>query len=351
MHKRVFAKSNMRKRSSGSPEKRQTGFVLRALFLNILILSFVFSACGESKQAADTKGTAQPAQAASGDPVELDGRAGEGGRITITDPLQTQVLPENASENNAGTAAADMSFVSDGYVSVCYDGPSEKVQLQITNPDGTVCPYPLKIGSFEAFPLTAGDGTYQLNVLENISGDKYAIILSEVFDVTLDNEFSPFLYPNEYVQFTQDSTVMQKGISFSDESSDDLDYVRRIYDYVINTIGYDFELAMSAPTNYIPDVEATLESGMGICFDYAAVMSAFCRSQGIPTRLEVGYAGESYHAWISVYLQEQGWVDDMIEFDGNTWTLMDPTLRASNDKDAVKEFMGDGSSYMVKYYY
>ena len=98
-------------------------------------------------------------------------------------------------------------------------------------------------------------------------------------------------------------------------------------------------------------MDETLKSGKGICFDYAALMSAMLRSQRIPVRLEVGYVGEIYHAWISCYIEDVGWVDDIIEFDGKNWSLMDPTLAANNDKDSTKEYIGDKSRYIVKYSY
>ena len=94
-----------------------------------------------------------------------------------------------------------------------------------------------------------------------------------------------------------------------------------------------------------------MASKKGICFDYASLMAAMLRSQGIPTKLEVGYSGQAYHAWISVYLQETGWVDGIISFDGKDWTLMDPTLAAGNDRASVKKYIGDGSHYTVKYTY
>ena len=94
-----------------------------------------------------------------------------------------------------------------------------------------------------------------------------------------------------------------------------------------------------------------MEAGTGICFDYASLMTALLRSQHIPTKLEVGYSGEAYHAWISVYLDEVGWVDNIIEFDGKDWSLMDPTLAASNSADSVKKYFGDGSNCTVKYSY
>lgn len=73
----------------------------------------------------------------------------------------------------------------------------------------------------------------------------------------------------------------------------------------------------------------------GICFDYASVMTTMLRSQRIPTRLEIGYAGENYHAWISTYIKDIGWVNGIIEFNGTSWTLMDPTY-ASTSKSPEK---------------
>ena len=102
---------------------------------------------------------------------------------------------------------------------------------------------------------------------------------------------------------------------------------------------------------YLPNVDDTLKSGKGICFDYAALMSAMLRSQRIPTKLEVGYAGEVYHAWISVYLTGTGWIDDIIEFDGQSWSLMDPTFAASSSSSGLKKYIGDGSNYVLKYSY
>ena len=98
-------------------------------------------------------------------------------------------------------------------------------------------------------------------------------------------------------------------------------------------------------------MDEVLSTKTGICLDYAALMTTMLRSQRIPTRMEIGYAGTAYHAWLSTYIEDVGWVNGMIEFDGNEWSLMDPTF-ASNTKDkTLKEFIGDGSNYSVKYIY
>ena len=79
-----------------------------------------------------------------------------------------------------------------------------------------------------------------------------------------------------------------------------------------------------------------MKTGKGICFDYASLMAALLRSQGIPTKLVVGYSGDAYHAWISVYLDEIGWVDKIIEFDGKSWSLIDPTPVSYTHLDVYK---------------
>ena len=105
------------------------------------------------------------------------------------------------------------------------------------------------------------------------------------------------------------------------------------------------------PTGYTSDVDAILASGTGICLDYAAVMASMLRSQRIPTRLEVGYAQDAYHAWISTYVEDQGWVNGMIHFDGKNWSIMDPTFAANAGEKELKSFIGDGKNYVTKYIY
>ena len=163
--------------------------------------------------------------------------------------------------------------------------------------------------------------------------------------------FSPFLYPNQYVNFTADSKVVAKGQELAEGASSDLEVITRIYDYITQNITYDYDKASDPPTGYTSDVDAILASGTGICLDYAAVMASMLRSQRIPTRLEVGYAQDAYHAWISVYTADTGWLNGIIEFDGNVWTLVDPTFGANTDDKTLKKFIGDGSNYILQKMY
>lgn len=249
-------------------------------------------------------------------------------------------------------ASIDASNTSQGYVMVKYNGANEKVKLQITCPDQSCYTYLISDrGAYDTFPLTAENGSYTLQVLENVAGDTYTVSLTQSINVSIEDEFLPFLYPNQYVNFHADSQAVSKGSDLAKDTYSDLDVVQNIYNYVIKNISYDTEKAQNVSYGYVPDVDDTLSSKKGICFDYAALMTSMLRSQNIPTKLEVGYSGDAYHAWISTYIDDKGWVDDIIQFDGDTWQIMDPTLAATNDSAAVKKYVGDGSHYVVKYTY
>lgn len=269
-------------------------------------------------------------------------------------PESLNVLVPTASGTSVygnDIVSIDASNASEGYVMVQYSGSVSKIKLQITNPDGTIYTYAMTAGGYLTFPLSGGNGYYQLDVLENVDADLYALAFSQGIDVSVKDEFIPFLYPNQYVWFTADSAAIAKGEEISGESTTDLNYIENVYNFVTQNISYDNEKAANIATDYIPNIDDTLSSGKGICFDYASLMSAMLRSQGIPTKLVVGYSGPAYHAWISTYIEDVGWVDKIIEFDGQNWTLLDPTLAANNDSSAVSEYIGDGSNYTVKYSY
>jgi len=245
----------------------------------------------------------------------------------------------------------DVSNQSKGYIMVNYQGSNEKIKLQITTPGGV--PYTYLVTSYNqwvTYPLPGGDGRYNIELFEvvDLANDLYAVAFTQGIDVMIEDQLLPFLYPNNYVDFTGQSQVVAKGKELAENASSDLEVITNIYNYVTKNISYDTEKAQNVEYGYVPNVDDTLATKKGICFDYASLMSAMLRSQGIPTRLEVGYAGEVYHAWISCYIDEIGWVDKIIQFDGVNWTLMDPTFAAGSGSN---EYIGDGTNYQVKYSY
>lgn len=270
------------------------------------------------------------------------------------DSVPTVLVPEASGTSvwQTENVLVDTSNSSLGYFMVKYTGSVPKVRVQTVAPDGTKTQPLLTVdGNYQTFPFAGGNGTYQINVLENTTEDKYAILLSETIEVTLENEFSPFLYPNQYVNFAEGSQAIEKGSELANGTYSDLEVIQNIYTYVTKNITYDEQKATEVVDGYLPVVDETLSSGTGICFDYAALMASMMRTQRIPTKLEIGYSGEVKHAWISAYVDEVGWVDDIIQFDGSSWTLMDPTLASNNSRKSVGKYIGDGKNYTLQYSY
>jgi len=250
----------------------------------------------------------------------------------------------------AAPLTVDASNAAKGYVMARYNGTAAKANLQLTGPDGVTYKYFLPPSEeWVPLPLTGGNGVYAINGYENIADTRYAELFKESLTVQLESDLLPFLYPNQFVDFNADTQAVAVAAETVATATSDLSAVEAIYHYVVEYVTYDEEKAATVVGGYLPVVDETLATGKGICFDYAALTAAMLRSQNIPTRLEIGYAGEAYHAWISVYIEETGWIDRAIEFNGS-WTRMDPTFASSADNSAaILKYIGDGSNYTVQY--
>ncbi len=246
----------------------------------------------------------------------------------------------------------DASNSSEGYVMIKYTGSVPKIKVQVTK-SGLVYTYDLNARSdYEVFPFSEGNGTYSVKVFENISGTQYAMAYSQDINVKLSNPNRPFLYPNQFVDFQGNSAVVGTATQIAQGINDELAVVQAVYRYVTDNITYDMQKAATVQSGYLPEVDKILASRTGICFDYAAVMTSMLRSQNIPTKLVVGYTGDLYHAWINVYVESVGWIDNVIYFDGVNWQLMDPTFASSGKGDpTIAQYIGNGNNYQAKYAY
>lgn len=265
--------------------------------------------------------------------------------MTAYGMVRTPVASGSTTYGN-GKVTMDASHTDQGYVMVKYTGSNGKIKVQVTKQ--TTYTYNLNArDAYEVFPLTEGNGSYTVKVFENISGNQYAQAFSQTLQVNLENQFTPFLYPNQYVNFNQNSNAVAVSAQVAAGAADQLGIVTNVFDYVVTNLTYDHNKAATVQSGYLPNVDSTLATRNGICFDYASLMTAMLRAQDIPTKLVVGYTGQLYHAWISVYLPNQGWVENVIYFDGQNWSLMDPTFASSG---GIALGAGDGS-YQAKYAY
>lgn len=228
-------------------------------------------------------------------------------------------------------AMIDYSNTNQGYImAFLKSNTGKKIKIQVSK-DGQKLNYDLTDEQGVSYPLQLGNGKYQIKILENIEGTQYAIKKSTEIEVNLDNELSPFLYPNILVNYKAGDRITTLAIDEVKNEDNDLKRIKKIYEFVANYLSYDDDKVALAKQQYlIPNLNELIDSKKGICFDYASMMVAMLRINHIPARLICGGTDkDEYHAWLEVYVEGEGWVNPDIFMDKDTWTIMDPTFAST----------------------
>ena len=270
------------------------------------------------------------------------------------------VIPEVRVPLSPGTSTAendkvrvDYSNSADGYISVRWNETGKRVKLRITS-GGSTYDHDVPTGGVtEYYPLSCGSGSYTVQIYEQTDGDRYAKVLEQEFTAEIRSETSPFLYPNRYVAFSQNSACVEKAAQLCAGRSGTIEKTAAIFGWVTDNVSYDRELAATVKSGYVPDPDSVLKKKTGICYDYASLMAAMLRSQGIPSRLVVGYAKESiYHAWNEVWTEQTGWITPELLLSRNGYNIVDATFYAgSADKAKIADYISDSGNYSALYYY
>lgn len=329
--------------------------------LPLLLAAAMLSGCGQTIQdgSASTGMTEEAVSSAFTDEAVLEDAEIQDEAVALsataasTAPTVLEPVASGTAVKTNTKAVIDYSNIADGYVMVKYTASTaKKLKAQVKGPSGTTYTYNLTAGQWATFPLSDENGSYKVTVYENVSDMKYATVLSVSFTAAMTDPFAPFLRPNQYVNYSADSKTVAKAAELTKGESDPLEKVKAVYEFVVKNLTYDKQKAATVRSGYLPVLDTVLAQKKGICFDYAALMTAMLRSQDVPCKLVVGYAGTAYHAWISVYSGETGWITGAIYFDGTSWKLMDPTFASSGKQsDSVMKYIGDGSHYTAKYIY
>jgi len=349
-------------------------------WIAIFILVFIFVGCGEAPEqtTGQTQGESNPPssalptvestiestpepQATPSESTSEDTSTNE----TVPDPVPTPEpvkfsipMPSadgtNIFENEK--VLIDYSNCNFGYIMVNFlEETTRGLMARLSLPAGGTHNFRLRSGEFVVIPLTHGNGKYKIEIFQSAGGNAYAEVLSETISVELIDEFAAFLRPNYYVNYHDGNEAIKYAWEMTKGLPEELDKVAAVYTYVIENVKYDMAFAESVSGGgqggYVPDIDRVLRENTGICFDYAVLMTAMLRSQGVPTRLVFGFVGTVYHAWINVYTKDSGWVNGVIFFTGSEWVLMDPTFASAllDDNNTLDQFIGDGSNYDVRF--
>lgn len=247
---------------------------------------------------------------------------------------------------NAGSGI-DSSMVSQGYVGAALQSTA-RLKFQVIK-DGVEYSYDMtNDGSPNFYPMNMGNGYYTFNIMQNTRDNMYVTHSSTGASVALENEFEPFLRPNYFCNYSAASQCVAQASSITEGSANQGEALSKVYNWVVGNVRYDTAKAASVGSGYVPNPDVTLTEKTGICFDYASLMAAMLRSQGIPCKIITGYVsdGKIYHAWNEVYINGR-WKTMSFEVPANTWSRLDATFAAGGDSG----YVGDGSGYTDRYTY
>ncbi|OPH51228.1 hypothetical protein BC351_35035 [Paenibacillus ferrarius] len=216
------------------------------------------------------------------------------------------------------TPIIDKVALNKGIISVNYErAKNTKVLVRIMS--GNV-KYDYTFAEGDQYPLQLGNGAYSVVIGESIGTNKYKVVAQEQIDLKMEDENAVFLQAIPLIDWNTESKAVVKAKQLAGSKDTDMDKIKAIYGYITTHFKYDYKKAQTVADSYIPDLDMVYEASEGICYDYASTFAAMARSEGIPTRLVMGYethAPETYHAWNQVFLKER-----------NEWVTIDTTYDA-----------------------
>ncbi len=154
------------------------------------------------------------------------------------------------------------------------------------------------------------------NLVTKIASDLLCGIIAVLLVISCRELVAPAdasIYNGNTVLWDEDSERVFNEIA---GTTDEEQKVMAAYHWVIENLEYDEDYY---PTYQYFDVRKTLRTKIGICFDYANLFTAICRSQNIPCYTVYGHEivnHSSRHCWNRVYFNGAWWNVD-VTFDAS----------------------------------
>ena len=146
-------------------------------------------------------------------------------------------------------------------------------------------------------------------------------------DIKGTRHLNRYLVPTKYWQ-SNDDLIKNEAEALMKEKNTLLDIIRANYSFINETLEYDTDKATSE-NERIGALEALL-GGPAVCMEYADLMIAILRAQGIPSRAAIGYANltsitserdQVRHQWVQIWVPDYGWLSVDPSFESNNMKI------------------------------
>ena len=212
-------------------------------------------------------------------------------------------LPEASGKKvqKDGKMTIDASNMAEGYIMVKAKKTDKKLRIRVSTAGAKLLYWLNGNGEYEVFPLQFGSGKYKVELFEHVKGKDYSKEGTVKLSAKMTDELSCFLYPNQYVNYDENTACVKYADELCKNMSDQGEIYKAVCTYVLQNFIYDYikSVSVQSMSQQMPDIDYCWTNRMGICQDLSALTCAMLRSQGIPARLMIGTVGaNTYHAWV-----------------------------------------------------
>ncbi len=179
------------------------------------------------------------------------------------------------------------------------------------------------------YPLNMGTGEYSASVLERVgsSGSQYRLLDKKSFSASWDDPNTPYLQSVQRIRWDKSMMPVHEALTIEQREGDD-GKLQAIYELLAGSLQYDWAVLNKLPTGYLPDIEKTYDTRLGICYDFSSLLASMMRAAGIPAKLMIGNSDliDGRHAWNEVLVNGE-WivvdltVDSIYREDGEAYTF------------------------------
>lgn len=277
---------------------------------------------------------ANPAKAGDAKPTDLrqkcyDGRVPKGGifmkkcyvsiLLVVSIIVNLIIVPVFASsvsyiKNGVKLDKPDKRQV-EGYIRISGSTNNSRIKLMVSGADNQVW-YDVKLneGKFNEEIWFDKQGKYTIKIMVNEYDRKY----SYGPGITVENteELDRYLIPAKHIESSNEE-IINTAREITRTCSSDLEKARAIYDWVKDNIRYDYDKLLRHENDQYDNKYGalnTINSGKGVCYDYAALAAALCRSLGLRAKVVEGDLNsgplKGLHAWNEFYIAElESWIN------------------------------------------
>ncbi|WP_053368369.1 transglutaminase-like domain-containing protein [Bacillus sp. FJAT-27245] len=244
--------------------------------------------------------------------------------IAFLIPAYTISAPAEKVAADMVVQPVDTGLVSKGVIGVKYSSQEGKRVKVAIEKSGNVYYYDLpNDGTINYLPLQMNNGSYTINVYEQIKDTSYVPVHQTAVQLALKDPNQVYLQSVQNIRWNKSMKPIKKAAELASKLKRNEDKVKAIHSYIVKNVKYDSQKLKTVQPGYLPSIEATFKENRGICYDYSSLFAAMLRSQGIPAKVAMGYTPgvKGYHAWNEVYIKEL-----------NRWVVIDTTVDASSKK-------------------